>query len=452
MEVSTDTQRTQEGFPQEQQPQQPLYAIPAAFVPSSVPSVPSNEQDTVPVLPQVASPNSTTLIQKNTPTQELHAKPPLDTNSDTDSVHASTLVYALYSLRNSPSPLGAESSHEERDSPIPSKSPTDGQPSIKVINEPLQPEVELSEQAQDRSPLSPTDTLKNLNSKRLPDSIPTELDSKKLKRNDLLMNEVNEGHAERILSKLLKDPWAPPFEAPVDPVVMNLPDYFDIIKRPMDLGTISTNLNDKKYPTVATFADDVRLVFNNAMLYNAVRSDIHKAARNFLQQFEDLMRNTHWDQAYDTKIPEVTTPIIAISKGASGAKPTPIVKQTEVTHIEEPRALLGLTGSPSSPTQPSKSDRRNGSHSRSGKHSGYNCLVYYQNETIPYDFEWQHLHSREEFEQKLRSALNITSMAELEIGIKKSKPNFAREVFVQLSPRWEEFPRVSCVLVKHKKQ
>jgi hypothetical protein len=40
-------------------------------------------------------------------------------------------------------------------------------------------------------------------------------------------------------AKLLEDPWAPPFEAPVDPDLLNLPDYFEIIKRPMDLGTIA---------------------------------------------------------------------------------------------------------------------------------------------------------------------------------------------------------------------
>lgn len=35
---------------------------------------------------------------------------------------------------------------------------------------------------------------------------------------------------------LLQCRWI--FEEPVDPVKLGLPDYFDVIKRPMDLGTI----------------------------------------------------------------------------------------------------------------------------------------------------------------------------------------------------------------------
>jgi hypothetical protein len=408
--------------------------------------------------PLVTSPSQTqiTLIEKNSPTQ--HANPQQDINSDTS--NNNTLP------PSSPTPVSSTEAEpvtaiDPLPSPIKSPSPSDVQPQssdIKVIKEPLQPDVELPEQQLNDSEDAAKSALKNLNSKRqLPDSIPTELDSKKIKRNELLLNDVNEKAARKIITKLLKDPWAPPFETPVDPELLGLPDYFDIIKRPMDLGTIRRNLDENKYPTVSSFADDVRLVFNNAMLYNAVRSDIHKAARNFLNEFEDMMRNTPWAHVYDTKIPEVTTPITYIQKGSLAPKPTPAIKgAAEVTHIEEPRTSVAISGSPPSPPLPVvKSERssRSGSHARTGsKHGGYNCLVYYQNETIPYDFEWQHLHSREEFEQKLRSALNITSMAELEIGIKRSKPNFGRDVFVQLSPRWEEFPRVSCVLVKVKRQ
>jgi hypothetical protein len=38
-----------------------------------------------------------------------------------------------------------------------------------------------------------------------------------------------------------------PFHLPVDTVKLRLPDYFDIIKKPMDLGTIKKRLDNNYY-------------------------------------------------------------------------------------------------------------------------------------------------------------------------------------------------------------
>ncbi len=38
-----------------------------------------------------------------------------------------------------------------------------------------------------------------------------------------------------------------PFLTPVDTVKLNIPDYFMIIKRPMDLGTIKKRLDNNYY-------------------------------------------------------------------------------------------------------------------------------------------------------------------------------------------------------------
>jgi len=42
-----------------------------------------------------------------------------------------------------------------------------------------------------------------------------------------------------IISTIKSHPWSWPFIEPVDPVVLNLPDYFIVITKPMDLGTVS---------------------------------------------------------------------------------------------------------------------------------------------------------------------------------------------------------------------
>lgn len=46
------------------------------------------------------------------------------------------------------------------------------------------------------------------------------------------------GKALVIIAYMLKDPRSYPFREPVDPILLGIPDYFDIIKSPMDLGTI----------------------------------------------------------------------------------------------------------------------------------------------------------------------------------------------------------------------
>ncbi|EJK73057.1 hypothetical protein THAOC_05344, partial [Thalassiosira oceanica] len=52
---------------------------------------------------------------------------------------------------------------------------------------------------------------------------------------------------ESILAYLRRHPKAGPFLEPVDPVALNLPDYFDVIKRPMDISTVARRLEEGHY-------------------------------------------------------------------------------------------------------------------------------------------------------------------------------------------------------------
>ena len=45
---------------------------------------------------------------------------------------------------------------------------------------------------------------------------------------------------------------------------VTLEDYHDLVKTPMDLGTIKSRLASFQYSDVSSFASDVRLVFENA--------------------------------------------------------------------------------------------------------------------------------------------------------------------------------------------
>jgi len=76
------------------------------------------------------------------------------------------------------------------------------------------------------------------------------------------------------------------FAAPVDPVALNIPNYLEIIKEPMDLGTIENRLNVNVIDSPEEFARLVRLTFTNAIKYNSMPDNpVHQAARTMLAIF-----------------------------------------------------------------------------------------------------------------------------------------------------------------------
>ncbi|XP_010254641.1 PREDICTED: transcription factor GTE7-like [Nelumbo nucifera] len=92
----------------------------------------------------------------------------------------------------------------------------------------------------------------------------------------------------QILSKLMKHKHGWIFNAPVDVVGMGLHDYNQIIKHPMDLGTVKTKLGKNLYATPLDFASDVRLTFKNALIYNPKGHDVYNIAEQLLARFEEM--------------------------------------------------------------------------------------------------------------------------------------------------------------------
>ncbi|EDV20569.1 uncharacterized protein TRIADDRAFT_60973 [Trichoplax adhaerens] len=101
-----------------------------------------------------------------------------------------------------------------------------------------------------------------------------------------------------VLQKLSSSADAEPFREPVDPKVLNIPDYFDIIKHPMDLSTISRRLHQGMYKSPWGFCDDMWLMFENAWLYNKKNTRVHKQCTKLAELFEKeitpVMRGFHY--------------------------------------------------------------------------------------------------------------------------------------------------------------
>src|SRR5690606_35536316 len=72
-----------------------------------------------------------------------------------------------------------------------------------------------------------------------------------------------------LLTRLMESEHGWAFNNPVDPIQWNIPDYFEIIQCPMDLGTIKKRLDVEHYNSVDAFGGDLRLVFENCIAYNS---------------------------------------------------------------------------------------------------------------------------------------------------------------------------------------
>lgn len=89
------------------------------------------------------------------------------------------------------------------------------------------------------------------------------------------------------LEKLYRqDPDSIPFRDPVDPHKLGIPDYFDIIKKPMDLATIRRKIDNGQYKDPWEYVDDVWLMFDNAWLYNRKTSRVYRCCTKLSEVFE----------------------------------------------------------------------------------------------------------------------------------------------------------------------
>ncbi|GLT29889.1 hypothetical protein SLA2020_047240 [Shorea laevis] len=99
-------------------------------------------------------------------------------------------------------------------------------------------------------------------------------------------NAVLMKQCETLLNRLMQHQFGWVFNTPVDVVKLNIPDYFRVIKHPMDLGTIKNKIVSGQYSSPLGFAADIRLTFSNAMTYNPPGNNVHVMAETLSKFFE----------------------------------------------------------------------------------------------------------------------------------------------------------------------
>ncbi|KAF1777387.1 P-loop containing nucleoside triphosphate hydrolase [Phytophthora cactorum] len=135
-----------------------------------------------------------------------------------------------------------------------------------------------------------------------------------------------------------------PFYVPVDPVAV--PNYYLIVKRPMDLSTMRDKLHDEEYTCFEQFMDDIQLIVRNANVFNPKRSRTRHIAHAAGTMKDNILSYAHRfriRQGYDlfAKCREVTKrlrahPVMYGEYGQRFLKSTSTDKNSRKNHVRAP--------------------------------------------------------------------------------------------------------------------
>jgi bromodomain-containing factor 1 len=77
------------------------------------------------------------------------------------------------------------------------------------------------------------------------------------------------------------------FMAPVDPIALQIPTYWQIIKKPMDLSTVQSKLDANEYEKAKDFEEDVRQIFKNCFKFNKPGEIVYKSGQDLEKLFNE---------------------------------------------------------------------------------------------------------------------------------------------------------------------
>ena len=87
------------------------------------------------------------------------------------------------------------------------------------------------------------------------------------------------------------------FQLPVDPVALNIPNYRQVIKHPMDLSTMVQKMKSGQYGTANEFKKDFDLMIKNCLLFNPVGNPVRDLAIGLQREFENLWADKNkWEK------------------------------------------------------------------------------------------------------------------------------------------------------------
>ncbi|XP_073805971.1 bromodomain-containing protein 3b isoform X16 [Danio rerio] len=157
--------------------------------------------------------------------------------------------------------------------------------------------------------------------------------NKKSKLNDHLK------YCDTILKEMLSKKhaaYAWPFYKPVDAEALELHDYHEIIKQPMDLSTVKKKMDSREYPDAQNFAADVRLMFSNCYKYNPPDHEVVAMARKLQDVFEMKFAKMP-DEPAEPSSPNAVSATAVVSK-STGSSESSADSSSSSSDSEEERA------------------------------------------------------------------------------------------------------------------
>lgn len=174
-----------------------------------------------------------------------------------------------------------------------------------------------------------------------------------------------------LLETLRKDPNFELFIHPIDPVNDGCLDYFEVIKNPMDLLTVSNKLLNDQYKSVNEMYQDIILIFSNCREYNTSPLCSHiidlcdKSESRFLlewtklgfsdksakKRLEELSKETNNNNKLVNSRPNSNTPDTNNSS-KSNQKNVKLKPSNTNTRGNPNRVVLKIDKSPTTPTPP----------------------------------------------------------------------------------------------------
>jgi bromodomain-containing factor 1 len=82
---------------------------------------------------------------------------------------------------------------------------------------------------------------------------------------------------------------ASPFYEPVDSTYV--PNYYKVIKKPMDLSTMRRKLENSEYPNANAFHNDFKLMMRNCQQFNPPGTVVHIAGQEMDRIFKEKWKN-----------------------------------------------------------------------------------------------------------------------------------------------------------------
>ncbi|KAM9528137.1 bromodomain testis-specific protein-like isoform 4-T4 [Salvelinus alpinus] len=125
-------------------------------------------------------------------------------------------------------------------------------------------------------------------------------------------------YLEKVVVKALwRHNFSWPFRTPVDAVGLHIPDYYTIIKTPMDLSTIKKRLQNNYYWKAMECIEDFNKLFTNCYVYNRPGDDIVLMAQALEKIFLQRVAEMHQEE---TEISAITTktPVKGGRKSSAG--------------------------------------------------------------------------------------------------------------------------------------